>query len=40
VPLLGGNPSNTLTGPLVPGITFHNTDFWAQGINLGLSIIY
>ncbi|SRR5579883_508613 len=29
-----------LTGPARPNFTFHNTDFWAQGLNLGLQFRY
>jgi hypothetical protein len=30
----------TLTGPARPNFTFHNTDFWAQGLNFGLQFRY
>jgi hypothetical protein len=34
LPTLGG--TGTLTGPARPAFTFHDSGFWAQGINLGV----
>jgi len=31
-------PSSTLTGSPVPAFPFNHTDFWAQGINIGLAV--
>ena len=30
----------TLTGPARPAFAFHNTDYWAHGINFGLELRY
>jgi hypothetical protein len=30
----------TLTGPARPAFAFHNTDFWAHGVNFGLELRY
>jgi hypothetical protein len=35
-----GTAAATLTGPARPAFVFHDTDFWAQGINLGLEFHY
>jgi hypothetical protein len=35
-----GSAAPVLTGPARPGFAFHNSDFWAQGINLGLEFRY
>jgi hypothetical protein len=38
-PSLTGTPG-TLVGPARPLFAFHDTDFWAQGINAGLEFRY
>src|SRR5262249_61747030 len=30
----------TLTGPARPAFAFHNSDFWAHGLNFGLELRY
>ena len=32
-----GDPSAALQGPAQPSFKFNSSDFWAQGINVGLS---
>src|SRR5581483_11224265 len=39
LPSSTGAPS-TLVGPARPAFSFHETDFWAQGINFGLEFRY
>jgi hypothetical protein len=39
-PVLGGNPNIPLTAQTVPAFSFTRTDFWAQGLNLGLQIAF
>jgi hypothetical protein len=39
VPRFNGG-TGTLVGPARPAFTFHDTDFWAQGVNVGLEIKY
>ena len=33
-------PNNSLGGPALPAFTPKTTDFWAQGISLGLELRY
>jgi hypothetical protein len=33
-------PPNTLRGPALPAFSFHSTDFWAQGVNVGVEYDY
>ena len=39
-PAITGVPNAPLTGPARPAPLFHTTDFWAQGINVGLEVRY
>jgi hypothetical protein len=34
---LTGNPPRTLVGPAQPSFTFNASDFWAQGLNVGIA---
>ena len=36
-PAFTGNPPSPLTGPAQPSFKFNSSDFWAQGINVGLA---
>jgi len=36
-PAITGNPPVPLTGPAQPSFTFNSSDFWAQGLNVGLA---
>jgi hypothetical protein len=36
-PAITGNPSVPLTGPAQPSFKFNSSDFWAQGLNVGLA---
>ena len=36
-PALAGNPPRTLVGPAQPSFKFNSSDFWAQGLNVGLA---
>ncbi|HZY31087.1 MAG TPA: BBP7 family outer membrane beta-barrel protein, partial [Candidatus Methylomirabilis sp.] len=31
-----GSPPTPLVGPAQPSFKFHSSDFWAQGLNVGL----
>jgi hypothetical protein len=33
-------PPNTLRGPALPAFSLHGTDFWAQGVNVGVEYEY
>lgn len=37
-PALTGSPPSASTGPAEPSFKFNSTDFWAQGINVGLAL--
>jgi hypothetical protein len=34
---ISGNPPRTLVGPAQPAFKFNSSDFWAQGLNVGLA---
>ena len=36
-PAFTGNPPSPLTGPAQPSFKFNSSDFWAQGITVGLA---
>ena len=36
-PAITGNPPRTLVGPAQPSFKFNSSDFWAQGLNVGLA---
>jgi hypothetical protein len=36
-PAITGNPPRTLVGPAQPSFTFNASDFWAQGLNVGVA---
>lgn len=37
-PAFTGNPPSSLTGSAQPSFKFNSSDFWAQGINIGLAL--
>jgi hypothetical protein len=39
-PAISGNPSGALVGPARPALDLSSTNFWAQGLNVGLDISY
>ena len=39
-PGITGVPNQTLTGPARPAPLLHGSDFWAQGLNMGLELAY
>jgi hypothetical protein len=39
-PAITGEPPAPFTGPARPAFKFNNSDFWAQGINVGLSFSF
>jgi hypothetical protein len=39
-PAITGEPPAPLTGPARPAFKFNNSDFWAQGLNVGLSFSF
>src|SRR5262249_22563866 len=38
--VLSFDPAPTLSGPPAPGFRFRSTDFWAQGLNVGVALRY
>ena len=40
IPSFSGEPPASLAGPARPAFTFNGSDFWAQGLNVGLTFSF